>query len=240
MLLEDEDVLDVLLDSIFVTPHRMEHRVKDGGGDPTLRLEEEADVAAGVIVDGFPRTAVQVGVGKPQDVCVCVCVCVCLSVSLVCLSDEGTPPMTPSSQVDFVKLLHEKLEAMHHESVEASPQGEAPVPRPIFRILVLYVSEDESVNRQLDRGKKAAFHKDILVDSGAVGEEHAEEDRSFQPRNTDMSERAARQRYSIFREHYHTLLRLRRYFHFTMINAMGSLEQCESQVRREKRAAPLV
>lgn len=146
-----------------------------------------------------------------------------------------------STQVDHIKLLHEKLEELHQEAVAADPLN-VHFPRPIFRILVLYVSEEESVRRQLERGRKAEYHRGILKDAklvpedgGAPGGSAALGVEYSQPRATDMSQEAARKRYCIFREHYHTLLRLRRYFHFTMINAMGSLAQCEAQIARELR-----
>ncbi len=39
----------------------------------------------------------------------------------------------------------------------------------------------------------------------------------------------------VFKAHYHTILRLKQFFPFSLIDAMGSLEECKSQVLRELR-----
>ena len=49
---------------------------------------------------------------------------------------------------------------------------------------------------------------------------------SLRPR----SEKSARRRYHIFRQHYDTLLRLRAFFPFHLIDGMGTLSECREQV----------
>ena len=44
------------------------------------------------------------------------------------------------------------------------------------------------------------------------------------------SEKSARRRYHIFRQHYDTLLRLRAFFPFHLIDGMGTLSECREQV----------
>ena len=44
------------------------------------------------------------------------------------------------------------------------------------------------------------------------------------------SEASARRRYQIFREHYDTLLRLKSFFPFHLIDSMGTLSECREQV----------
>lgn len=39
----------------------------------------------------------------------------------------------------------------------------------------------------------------------------------------------------MFKAHYHTILRLKQYFPFSLIDAMGSLEECRQQIMRELR-----
>ena len=46
---------------------------------------------------------------------------------------------------------------------------------------------------------------------------------------------ACRRRYDVFKQHYGTLLRLKQYFPFSLIDAMGSLEACRAQIARELR-----
>ena len=45
-----------------------------------------------------------------------------------------------------------------------------------------------------------------------------------------LSEKSARRRYHIFRQHYDTLLRLRAFFPFHLIDGMGTLSECREQV----------
>jgi adenylate kinase len=80
---------------------------------------------AGVVVDGFPRTTMQ---------------------------------------VDFVKLLHDKLADLHYQYLNTPLEHH--FPRPIFRIAVLYVEEEESVRRQLHRGRAALAHNQRAKGSG--------------------------------------------------------------------------
>lgn len=46
------------------------------------------------------------------------------------------------------------------------------------------------------------------------------------------SEKSARRRYKIFKQHYDTLLRLRAFFPFHLIDGMGTLAECREQVMR--------
>lgn len=44
------------------------------------------------------------------------------------------------------------------------------------------------------------------------------------------SEKSARRRYKIFKQHYDTLLRLKAFFPFHLIDGMGTLAECREQV----------
>eukprot|EP00897_Mesotaenium_endlicherianum_P009856 jgi/Mesen1/889/ME000115S00015 len=145
---------------------------------------EEGAIVAGVVVDGFPRTTIQ---------------------------------------VDFVKLLYDKLMELHYKHLNTPLENH--YPRPIFRIAVLYVEEEESVRRQLARGRAAISHNQRVADS-CVGD-------LKEVRPTDLDERAARRRYQIFREHYDTLLRLKAFFPFHLIDGMGTLSECREQIEKE-------
>lgn len=134
---------------------------------------------------------------------------------------DGFPRTT--QQVDFVKLLHDRLLELHYKYLNTPLENH--FPRPIFRIAVLYVEEEESVRRQLARGRAAIVHNQRVNDSG-VGELR-------EVRPTDLDEKAARRRYQIFRDHYDTLLRLKAFFPFHLIDGMGSLNECREQIEKE-------
>lgn len=164
-LVPDAMVLDALLDSV-VSPD-----TNDG---------------AGLVIDGFPRTALQ---------------------------------------VDFVKLLFDKLTELSLKN--ADTKDEWRFPRPSFKVVVLYVSEEESVKRQMRRAQMANLHNQRVLDAG-TGD-------VWDVRTTDISEALCRRRYQVFKAHYHTILRLKQYFPFSLIDAMGSPEDCRAQIMTELR-----
>lgn len=49
-----------------------------------------------------------------------------------------------------------------------------------------------------------------------------------------------RKRYAIFKTHYAATLRLKNYFPFTLIDAMGSVEETRQQITKELRCGPHV
>lgn len=54
-------------------------------------------------------------------------------------------------------------------------------------------------------------------------------------RTTDISEALCRRRYQVFKGHYATMLRLKSYFPFSLIDAMGTLDETRFQIVRELR-----
>lgn len=164
-LLPDSLVCDALLDAIF---------------------NPEAADGAGVLIDGFPRTA---------------------------------------TQVDLLKCLFDKLSAL--SKAAAGGPDEWRFPRPAFRVVVLYVDEEESVRRQMARARLAALHNARVLDAGAG--ELVEE----RPTDTDVAK--CKRRFEVFRTHYSTCLKLQRFFPFTLIDALGSLEDTRAQIARELR-----
>jgi len=142
---------------------------------------------SGVVVDGYPRTKVQV----------------------ICL-----------------KFLHEKLNALRLEHKDSELSGN--FQKPMFHIVVLFVDEAESVRRQLLRGERAQQHNDEVMASG-VG-------RMMEIRNTDLSRKAARNRYRTFKEvTYESLMSLREVFFYHYINAHGSVEEVQRRIEDELR-----
>ncbi|PSC68866.1 adenylate kinase [Micractinium conductrix] len=149
-------------------------------------LNPETNDGAGLVIDGFPRTALQ---------------------------------------VDFVKLLHDKLGVMSLR--HADTPDEWRFPRPSFKVVILYVDEEESVRRQMRRAQLAAMHNKRVMDAG-TGD-------VWDVRTTDVNEALCRRRYQVFKAHYHTILRLKSFFPFSLIDAMGTLEEARQQIMRELR-----
>ncbi|KAK9819601.1 hypothetical protein WJX72_000150 [[Myrmecia] bisecta] len=157
-------------------------------GDALLDVIFNPDLAdgAGLLIDGFPRTALQ---------------------------------------ADFLKLLYDKMRALHIQHADGPEEWR--FPRPSFKVVVLYVEAEESIRRQLNRAKMASMHNQRVRDAGA-GELWAE-------RMTDLDRNKCRARYEIFKAHYTTLLRLKLYFPFSLIDANGTLEDTKAQIAKELR-----
>lgn len=123
---------------------------------------------AGVLVDGFPRTA---------------------------------------GQVACLKLLKKKLECLH----AAAPEKFC---APSFNILMLFVTEHESVERQLKRGREMK----------AAGKE---------VRETDLDPEKTRTRYRVFEEMtlrpVESLKGVLPYFH---IDSLGTIEEISENIRK--------
>lgn len=168
-------------------------RIKDQGnliGDREvvrllLRRLLAPEFRDGVIVDGFPRTRVQ---------------------------------------VECLKEFHERLLALRQQFARG-PQADD-FPKPMFRIVVLFVEERESIERQLRRGRQVIAHNQRVRDTG-VGD-------LLEERTTDVNEEAARKRYRIFREQAMEALQgLKKHFHYHLINAQGDLGAVEANIVRE-------
>ncbi|DBA76165.1 hypothetical protein WJX77_008047 [Trebouxia sp. C0004] len=164
-LVPDTMVGDALLDIIFAP--------------------EEND-GVGMLIDGFPRTALQ---------------------------------------VDFLKLLYDKMLELHNKHADGPEEWQ--YPRPSFKVVVLYVEMEESVKRQMLRATMATQHNKRAADAGS-------ED-IWNVRTTDVDAAKCRRRYEVFRAHYATILRLKQYFPFSLIDAMGGLEDTRAQISRELR-----
>ena len=142
---------------------------------------------SGAIVDGFPRTEVQVA----------------------CL-----------------RLLHTKLTELRkrYRSTPLALQFH----KPQFHIVVLFVDENESVKRQMSRGKKMREYNEKVRLTG-IGEE-------LDVRVTDLDEETAHKRYQTFKERtYESLKSLREIFHYHLINAHGTIEKVQERIIEELR-----
>jgi adenylate kinase len=150
-----------------------------------LRQLLRPEYQSGVVVDGFPRTKMQ---------------------------------------VDAVKMLHEKMLELRGEFF-GTPHGPG-FRRPLFRITVLFVDEQTSIERQLQRGREIERHNDHVRRTGLGA--------PIDLRATDVDEGLARNRYRTFKEQtYEALTSLRRHFHYHFINAQAPLGEVEKNIINE-------
>ena len=136
----------------------------------------------GVIVDGFPRTGVQVA----------------------CLT-----------------ILNEKLKELHTKY--AGTEHAAKFPEPSFHIIILYVDEQVSVDRQLYRGKQ------IIKANETASPEDKQELRA-----TDKDPEAARKRYLTYKDiTFPALETLNGVFHYHFIDSMQSIDEVQANIVKE-------
>ena len=139
----------------------------------------------GVVVDGYPRTKVQ---------------------------------------VESLKLFYQKLMGLRRKYV-GTPQKKV-IHKPIFHIIVLYVDENTSVQRQVERGKKMQETNQRALATGNM-------DR-VEVRRTDLSVASARNRYRTFKEiTYESLTSLREIFYYHFVNAQDSVGAVQQSIVRE-------
>jgi adenylate kinase len=139
----------------------------------------------GVIIDGFPRTMVQ---------------------------------------VECLKLFYHAMLDLHAE-YRTTPLAKH-FRKPLFRIALLFVSEEVSVQRQLKRGREIREHNRQVRESGGGKE--------LEERPTDLDVELCRQRYKTFEDStFSALQSLRQIFHFHYIDAEGDLPEVRQNILRE-------
>jgi len=127
-------------------------------------------------------------------------------------------------QVECLKLLYRRLNEMRTEYRDTLLSIR--FQKPQFHIIVLFIDEDESIQRQLLRGRQAAEHN-RKVDASGMGQ-HKE------IRKTDLDEDAARRRYRTFKDvTYDALKSLREVFHYHYVNAYGTIDEVRDRVINE-------
>jgi adenylate kinase len=98
--------------------------------------------------------------------------------------------------------------------------------KPMFRIVLLFVSEEVSLTRQLKRGKEIWEHNRQVMASG-IGS-------MVEERTTDIDEDLCRKRYRTFKETtFDALQSLQKLFHFHFIDAEGDLQQVQQRILNE-------
>lgn len=139
----------------------------------------------GVVLDGFPRTKVQ---------------------------------------VECIKMLYDAMNELRTEF--ANTKYAVHFKQPIYHIMILFVDEAESINRQMKRGRDIIEHNKKVRETGK-GELQEE-------RPTDTDEDLARNRYTTFKEKtYDALLSLKQFFHYHLINAHPPLDVVQASILSE-------
>ena len=181
----------IVISSLLNSPEAK--RIKNAGsmvGDRevvSILLQEllREEYRDGCILDGFPRTKVQVA----------------------CL-----------------KLLVSKMHALRAD-FHNTPIG-IHFRQPTVHIMVLFVDERTSVERQLRRGLDIKRHNEEVVRTG-LGELQEE-------RPTDYDQALAQRRYRVFKEQtWEALQSLKEEFHYHFVNAQGSITEVEQNILRE-------
>jgi adenylate kinase len=114
-----------------------------------------------------------------------------------------------SKQALCLKFLFHKLKKIHKN--------------PTFHVIVLFVDEEVSVNRQLKRGHSVLAGNEQVHASG--------KGKYIEVRKTDIDEQAAQKRYQVFKEvTYEPLKSLRKDFHYHHIDANGSIEEVKERL----------
>lgn len=129
-----------------------------------------------------------------------------------------------SVQAETLKLFFNALLALHDE-FRSSPLSRF-FRKPMFRIALLFVSEEISVERQLKRGREMLEHNRQVHETG-VGE-------LKDVRATDVDPELCRNRYQTFKDTtFDALQSLRKLFHFHFIDAEGDLDEVQQNIARE-------
>jgi adenylate kinase len=181
----------IVVSALLDTPEA--RRLKDAGsmvGDRDVvgilfRKLLEPDYRDGAIIDGFPRTKVQ---------------------------------------VECLKMLVAKMHELRREFYDSSLGIH--FRQPTVHIMVLFVTEKESIARQLKRGREIRGINDEVRRTG-VGE-------LLEERVTDLDEELARRRYRVFKEQtWDALTSLKQVFHYHYVNAEGPLPEVENNILNE-------
>ncbi|MEZ6130821.1 MAG: nucleoside monophosphate kinase [Planctomycetaceae bacterium] len=180
----------IVVSALLNTPEAK--RIKDAGGmvgdrevvNLVFRKLLEPEYRDGSVLDGFPRTRVQ---------------------------------------VECLKLLVRKMNQLYLD------YRETPLAinfrKPTIHVMVLFVDEKTSVERQLKRGREVAeWNVRAKADGGELKD----------IRKTDMDPEAARRRYRVFKdETWEALQSLKEIYHYHFVNAQGSVESVERNIRHE-------
>jgi len=181
----------IVISSLLTTPEA--ERIKERGGmvgdkeviGILLRKLLEEDFRDGAVLDGFPRTTVQ---------------------------------------VECLKMLVDRINQLHSEFAD-TPLA-INFRRPTIHAMVLFVTEQTSIARQIKRGEQIAAHNAEVRETG-IGELQPE-------RSTDLSRETSSHRYRVFKEKtWDALNSLKEVYHYHFINAEGPIEEVEQNILKE-------
>jgi adenylate kinase len=181
----------IIVSSLLNTPAM--RRIKDSGGmvgdrevvGLLFREMLKPEYRDGALLDGFPRTEVQ---------------------------------------VECLKMLVDKIHKLH-QKFKGTPNA-LHFRRPVIHVMVLFVEEHDSVERQLKRGQQIKQHN-MEVERTGVG-------KLQELRVTDLAPDAARGRYRVFKEQtWDALQSLQEIYHYHFVNAQGSVKEVEANILRE-------
>jgi len=181
----------IVVSQLLVTPEAQ--KIKNQGGmvgdkeviGILLRKLLEPQFRDGALLDGFPRTRVQ---------------------------------------VECLKLLVDQINHLHNEFAD-TPLA-INFRRPTIHVMVLFITEKTSIERQIKRGQEITAHNKAVWEEG-MGE-------TIEQRATDLSEETVRRRYRVFKEQtWDALQSLKEIYHYHFINGEGPIEEVEQNIVKE-------
>lgn len=135
---------------------------------------------------------------------------------------DGFPRTKP--QVECLKLFYHATLQLHAE-FRGTPLARE-FRKPMFRIVLLFVSEDVSVQRQLKRGREIRERNRLVREAGGTD--------LLEERATDLDVELCRKRYKTFKDTtFDALQSLRQIFHFHFVNAEGDLPEVQRNIVTE-------
>ena len=183
----------IVVSSLLTSPEAQKIK-KQGGmvGDREVvglvfRKLLDEDYRDGAVLDGFPRTKVQ---------------------------------------VECLNLLVARMKQLRREFYDTPMRIH--FRQPTVHVMVLFVDETTSVERQLKRGQEVERQNQKIRASGSGEEREA--------RATDMDPEAARHRYRVFKERtWEALQSLKQTYFYHFVNAQGPIEKVEQNILGELR-----
>ena len=180
----------IVVSSLLSTPQAC--RIKHSGGmvgdrevvELVFRKLLEKEYRDGCVLDGFPRTRIQVE---------------CLNLLVLKMNQLSREYRETPLAINFRK--------------------------PTIHVMVLFVDEKTSIERQLSRGREVVeWNAKAIFEGTELREERA----------TDLDPEAARRRYRVFKdETWEALQSLKEIYHYHFVNAQGSIESVERNIRNE-------